>query len=244
VTEKASSGEARARLVALVESLGLEASPPSPCPYLPGRDSRLVALRPDRLTPGLYGLFLDLNFRRLGRIIYRPACEGCRECRQLRVDVAAFRPSRAQRRAWKRNADVVAEAGPPEATAEKHEVYRRYLDARHDGQMSGSWEEFRDFLHEAPAFTREVVFRAAGRLLGAGVYDASAGALSAVYFYFDPDLSERSPGTLNVLWLVEECRRLRLPWLYLGYHVAQSPSMAYKAGFRPSEILGEDGRWR
>jgi arginyl-tRNA--protein-N-Asp/Glu arginylyltransferase len=243
VTGKASSDEARARLVALVESLGLEASPPSPCPYLPGRDSRLVALRPQRLTPGLYRLFLDLNFRRLGQIVYRPACDGCRECRQVRVDVAGFRPSRAQRRAWKRNADVVAEAGPPEATAEKHEVYRRYLSARHDGQMNGSWKEFRDF-HETPSFTREVVFRAGGRLLGAGVYDVSPGALSAVYFYFDPELASRSPGTLNVLWLVEECRRLDAPWLYLGYHVAESPSMAYKAGFRPREILGDDGRWR
>jgi arginyl-tRNA--protein-N-Asp/Glu arginylyltransferase len=244
VTQKASSDEARARLVALVETLGLEASPPSPCPYLPGRDSRLVALRPDRLTSGLYRLFLDLNFRRLGRIVYRPACEGCHECRQLRVDALGFRPTRAQRRARKRNADVVAEAGVPEATAEKHEVYRRYLEARHDGQMSGSWEEFRDFLHETPSFTREVVFRVAGRLLGAGIYDTAPGTLSAVYFYFDPDLSFRSPGTLNVLWLVGECQRLGLPWLYLGYHVAGSPSMAYKAGFRPRQILGDDGRWR
>ena len=235
---------ARARLAALLESLGLERSPPAPCPYLPGRDSRLVALRPERLSPGLYRLFLDLNFRRLGSVVYRPACEGCRECRQLRVNVARFRPSRAQRRCGKRNAEVVVELGRPEATAEKHEVYRRYLETRHDGQMSGSWEEFRDFLHEAPPFTREVVFRVGGRLLGAGIYDAGPDAVSAVYFYFDPDLSARSPGTLNVLWLVEECRRRGVPWLYLGYHVTGSPSMAYKARFRPHQTLGDDGQWR
>ena len=35
---------ARARLARLVGALGLEASPPSRCPYLPGRESRLVAL--------------------------------------------------------------------------------------------------------------------------------------------------------------------------------------------------------
>jgi arginine-tRNA-protein transferase len=227
-----------------VESLGLEASPPSPCPYLPGRDSRLVALRPERLTPGLYRLFLDLNFRRLGPVVYRPACEGCRECRQLRVDVLRFRPTRAQRRCLRTNAGVVARSSRPEPTAEKHDVYRRYLEARHDGQMSGSWEEFAEFLHEAPAFTREVVFRLGERLLGAGIYDAGAGALSAVYFYFDPDLADRSPGTLNVLWLVEECRRLGLPWLYLGYHVAGSRSMAYKARFSPHQLLFDDGQWR
>jgi leucyl-tRNA---protein transferase len=235
---------ARARLAALVDSLGLEPSSPSPCPYLPGRDSRLVAIRPERLTPGLYHIFLDLNFRRLGPVVYRPACDGCRECRQLRVDAVRFRPSRAQRRCGKRNADVVAEAGRPEPTAEKHEVYRRYLEARHDGQMSGSWEEFRDFLHDAPPFTREVVFRVGGRFLGAGIYDVGPQSVSAVYFYFDPDLAGRSPGTLNVLWLIGECRRLGALWLYLGYHVAGSPAMAYKSSFRPHAILGDDGQWR
>jgi leucyl-tRNA---protein transferase len=235
---------ARARLAGLLESLGLEPSPPAPCPYRPGLESRLVALRPERLTPGLYRLFLDLNFRRLGSVVYRPACGSCRECHQLRVDARGFGPTRAQRRCVKRNADVVAASGRPRATAEKHEVYRRYLEARHDGQMSGSWEEFAEFLHEAPPFAREVVFRAGERLLGAGIYDVGPEAVSAVYFYFDPDLEDRSPGTLNVLWLVDECRRLGVPWLYLGYHVAGSPSMAYKAGFSPHEILGDDGQWR
>jgi arginine-tRNA-protein transferase len=244
VTGPGADGDARARLAALVDSLGLEPSPPSPCPYLPGRDSRLVALRPERLTPGLYRLFLDLNFRRLGPIVYRPACEGCRECRQIRVDVLRFRPTRAQRRCLRRNAEVVARSGRPEPTAEKHEVYRRYLEARHDGQMSGTWEEFEDFLHTAPAFAREVVFRVGGRLLGAGVYDAGPGAVSAVYFYFDPDLADRSPGTLNVLWLIDECRRLDVPWLYLGYHVAGSPNMAYKARFCPHQVLFDDRHWR
>jgi arginyl-tRNA--protein-N-Asp/Glu arginylyltransferase len=236
--------DARARLAALVETLGLEPSEPSPCPYLPGRDSRLVMLRPHRFGSDLYELFLDINFRRLGHGVYRPECDGCRACRQLRVSVPGFRPSRSQKRCLRRNADVLAEAGPPQASDEKHAVYRRYLEARHDGQMTGSWDEFRDFLHEAPGFTREVVFRVDGRLLGVGIFDVMTEALSAVYFYFDPHFEDRSPGTFNVLWLVEECRRLRVPWLYLGYHVAGSPNMAYKASFRPHQLLGEDGRWR
>jgi arginine-tRNA-protein transferase len=234
----------RARLAALIDSLGLVPSPPSPCSYLPGRDSRVVVVRPERLLPPLYQLFLDLNFRRLGGVVYRPQCDGCRACRQLRLPVEAFRPSRAQRRCLARNADVAVSVGRPEPTDEKHEVYRRYLASRHDGQMSGSREEFLDFLHDGAEFTEEVVFRVAGRLLGAGIFDATPEALSAVYFYFDPELASRSPGVLNVLWLVEECRRRGLPWLYLGYHVAGSRTMEYKATFRPNEVLGEDGRWR
>ena len=189
MTEGAAGTLARARLARLVGALGLEASPPSPCPYLPGRESRLVALRPNRLTPRLYGLFLDLNFRRLQDLVYRPQCDACRECRELRVDVERFRPTRAQRRCWTRNADVTAETGRPAPSAEKHALYRRYLEARHDGSMTGSAEEFEEFLHQAPEMTREVVFRAAGRLVGAGIFDAARDALSAVYFYFDPALA-------------------------------------------------------
>jgi len=244
VTSGGAREAARARLATLIGSLGLEPSPPSPCPYLEGRDARLVALRPNRLTPRLYGLFLDLNFRRLQGLVYRPQCDGCRECRQLRVDVARFQPTRAQRRCLKRNADVVAEVASPVPTQEKHALYRRYLEERHDGSMDGSWDEFVEFLHAAPPLTQEVVFRAGERLVGVGIYDVGSEALSAVYCYFDPELAWRSPGTLHVLWLIEESRRRSFPWLYLGYYVAGSPRMAYKARFHPHQLLGDDGRFR
>ncbi len=234
----------RARLRALVAALGLQPSPPAPCPYLPGRESRLVVVRPERLTAPLYHAFMDLNFRRLGDLVYRPECDGCRECRQLRVAVTEHRPTRSQRRCLRRNADVEIETHPPQATAEKHAVYRSYLEARHDGQMSGSWQEFQDFLHAPALFTQEVVFRVSGRLMGAGIFDVTPLALSAVYFYFDPAFARRSPGIFNVLWLLGECRRRGAAWLYLGYYVADCAVMAYKDGFHPHETLGGDGRWR
>ncbi len=235
----------RARVAALIRALSPDRSSPSPCPYLAGRDSRILALRPERLSPALYQAFLDLNFRRLGDVVYRPACDGCAECRELRLDVARFAPSRAQRRCWRRNADLAASVGTPDPTEEKLDVYRRYLEARHDRQMSGSREEFLSFVHDAASFTREVVFRDAdGRLVGAGIFDETDVALSAVYFYFDPDLAGRSPGVYNVLWLVEECARRGRPWLYLGYFVRGSATMEYKAGYCPHQLLaGAEGEW-
>jgi arginyl-tRNA--protein-N-Asp/Glu arginylyltransferase len=110
--------------------------------------------------------------------------------------------------------------------------------------MTGSWDEFSDFLHDGPPFAQEVVFRVKGRLVGAGIVDVEPEAMSAVYFYFDPDLADRSPGTYNVLWLLQECRQRGIPWLYLGYHVAGGRGMAYKTAFRPHQILGADGVWR
>jgi arginine-tRNA-protein transferase len=213
------------------------------CPYLSGRQARHLTLLPEPLEPGVYHALMDLNFRRLGPVFYRPQCQGCDECRMIRVPVADFRPSRAQRRCHRRNADVSAQVGRPRASQEKHALYRRYLAGRHDGQMDGSPLEFRGFLYASEVETVEVVYRADGRLLGVALVDVEPLALSAVYCFFDPAQARRSPGVFNVLWLIEECRRRGVPYLYLGYYVRDSPKMSYKAAYRPCEILGGDGRW-
>src|SRR5262249_53906297 len=126
---------------------------------------------------------------------------------------------------------------------EKHALYRSYLDARHDGQMDGSAVEFRGFLYSSEIQTLEIEYRVGGRLLGVALADLEPLALSAVYCYFDPAARRRSPGVFNVLWLLDECRRRGLPYLYLGYYVPGSPKMSYKAAYRPYELLQADGRW-
>lgn len=231
------------RLARALESQPVSAGEPFPCPYLAGRTARQLTLVPRPLQPGIYHSLMDLNFRRLGPVFYRPQCDGCHECRMIRVPVAAFRPSRSQRRCWSRNRDVVAGAGPPAPSAEKHALYRDYLRARHDGQMDGSDLEFRGFLYSSEVRTLEVEYRVGGRLLGVAIADLEPLALSAVYCYFDPADARRSPGVFNVLWLIEECRRRALPYLYLGYYVSGSMTMSYKASYRPCEILQPDGGW-
>lgn len=236
--------QSRERLARLLDSLAVAPSPPTPCPYLPDRDSRLVLMRPRAFTPGFYHLLMDLNFRRLGGSVYRPQCSGCAECHQLRVSVPRFRPSRAQRRCLARNRDVRGALGEPEPTEEKHAIYQRYLASRHQGEMTGSWHEFHEFLYAGPPLSHEVVYRAGEHLVGAGIVDIEPEAMSAVYFYFDPALAHRSPGTFNVLWLLAECERRGIPWLYLGYYVEDSRTMSYKSAYQPHQTLGSDGQWR
>jgi arginine-tRNA-protein transferase len=52
-----------------------------------------------------------------------------------------------------------------------------------------------------------------------------------------------SLGTFNILWQIEQCVQRDLPYLYLGYWIAQSRKMAYKAMFQPMQGLAE-GRWQ
>jgi leucyl-tRNA---protein transferase len=217
--------------------------PSFPCSYLPDRLARHQTLLATDLPAGLYHDLMDLNFRRLGDVVYRPLCEGCAACRQLRVPVATFEPSRAQRRCLARNADVVASIGEPVLTDEKADLYHRYLAGRHDRQMDGSADELERFLYGGGARTIETCYRLAGRLVAVGIADVEPRALSAVYCYFDPDLPRRGLGVLNVLALIEEARRRDVPWVYLGYFVAGSRTMAYKAGYRPCEALTAEGAW-
>src|SRR5690606_39775336 len=59
--------------------------------------------------------------------------------------------------------------------------------------------------------------------------------------FFDPDLADRSPGTFIILWHVRQAVLRNLPYVYLGYWIAESRKMAYKAKFRPIEILTPRG---
>jgi arginine-tRNA-protein transferase len=228
----------------VLEEADLEPDGEHPCTYLPGRTARQVLVRPPSFAPGLYHSFMDLNYRRLGFLVYRAACRGCAECRMLRVLVDDFCPTRAQRRCRARNADLVVAVSRPQATDEKRDLYRRYLESRHDGTMSGSSDELAEFLYDAPPFTFEITYRAGARLVAVGIADVEPLAMSAVYCYFDPAEARRSPGVFNVLSLLDECGERGLPYLYLGYYVAGSRKMAYKADFRPHEIRRADGGWQ
>jgi len=218
-------------------------SPEQPCPYLPGRQARSEVYFIERLTGPSYEKLLARGFRRSGRIVYRPQCRACHECRQIRVLVNGFHAGRSARRVTRRNADVAVEVGRIAVTDEKYTLYRRYLEAQHDGSMSRTYEAFRDFLYDSPLPTLEVRYRLGDRLIGVSILDRCPKGLSSVYMFYDPELGRRSLGTFSILWEIEYCRGQNLPYYYLGYYVAGSRTMAYKARFRPAEILVDDNRW-
>ncbi|CUU42625.1 arginyl-tRNA-protein transferase [Blastochloris viridis] len=206
---------------------------------------RAAALN-DMLTHG--------GFRRSQSIAYRPACELCRACVSVRVVVDDFVPTASQKRAMRRNADVVGDVRGAVPTAEQYSLFRSYLDARHPngGMADMSVLDYAMMIEDSHVRTRLIEYRrrgpdtaingrGTGQLLGVCLTDVLSDGLSMVYSFYDPGESQRSLGGFIILDHIAKARRLSLPYVYLGYWVDGSRKMDYKRHFNPQQRLGPEG---
>jgi arginyl-tRNA--protein-N-Asp/Glu arginylyltransferase len=187
---------------------------------------------------------LERGWRRFGPMYFRPACAACNQCVSLRVLVDRFAPSKSQRRAARACSRLRRVVGTPRVDDARLDLYARWHASREEMRGWDSNPQTREryalefgFRHPC---AREACFYdddAGGRLIGVGLFDETPRALSAAFFFHDPDYARLSLGTANVLAMIADARATRRPHVYLGFCVSGCASLKYKAAFRPHEVL-------
>lgn len=209
------------------------------CSYLPGRTAHLPHRFPlKRLAPEQFDQRLAEGDRRSGRFLYRPQCPTCQACQPVRLDVHTFRPDATQRRMQRRGDRLlVVRLGPPVVDAQRVNLFNRHRELRGlaGGEPPVTAEAYDDFLVSTCCETIELSYWHEERLVGVAITDAGREALSAVYCFYEPTFRLLSLGTYSILRQVELARQTGRRYLYLGFFIAESPHMSYKARFRPQQ---------
>ena len=215
------------------------------CPYLEHELSASILIDPEEtIKPTLFSLLSKSGFRRSGNMLYSPKCPSCNACVSVRVSSEEYKPSRSQKRVWKKNIDLRVTVEEVKFNQQQFELYLKYQQHRHpeSTMCDDDPEKYISFIESEYSNSKFVCFHIENQLIGVSVIDQFDGGLSAVYTFFDPEQSHRSLGTYAIIYLLKLARLREIPYVYLGYWVNQSNKMDYKRKFKPLEGY-KDRQW-
>jgi leucyl-tRNA---protein transferase len=223
---------------------------PYPCGYIAKNLAQSLIASPHHVVDAdVYSELIKQGFRRSGKFAYRPHCEQCHQCVPVRIVLNEFLPTRSQKRAYKRHSDLTATVLPLDFYEAHFKLYLQYQSSRHPAESEQSKnarneekEQYQQFLCQSNVESLMIEFKdAQNQIKIISVVDIIEDGVSAVYTFYDTE-QKASYGTYAIMWLTDWTKKLKLPYLYLGYWIAESQKMAYKESFRTQEKL-INGKW-
>ena len=217
-----------------------------PCPYLEGQTARMPLRMPlTKITPSQADVRLAEGHRRTGEFIYQTKCPSCNACQPIRIDVEDYKFSKNEKRVLNRGDRKFEQViGDMQSDHERVALFNRHRRqrglAKRDTDID--LEEYVWGFVRSCLDSFEIAYSYEGKIICIGICDIGRTSMSAVYTFYDPDLTGDSVGTYSILKQIELCRQRKLKHLYLGFYVEESRHMLYKARFRPNERL-VDGKW-
>lgn len=212
------------------------------CAYIPDNTVRMNYKYVQNATKEFNTAVIHRGWRRFGRYYFHPICEGCNECKSLRIHVNQFTMTKSQKKAKSRNKDTQIIVQKPTISQMHIELYNKYhnFKSQKDGwkQKSISSRDYMEnFVEGAGEFGKEVLYIKDQKLIGVDLIDVMEDGISSIYFFYDPDYARLSLGTYSLIYQIELAKILDLEWIYLGYWVDGCQAFAYKPNFKPQQIL-------
>ena len=196
----------------------------------------------DTMPDYIMDVYLASGYRRNGNVIYNMRCPECQACVPIRIDPQEFKPNRNQKRVWEKNRDMAVEIAHLACSQENLALLEKFLAARYPGRDSQPLDYYTGFFLNHITNSVEFRYRIGAKLIGVAIVDVSTTWFNVVFFYFDPAEEKRSPGTFNILYLIDFCMQQKINLIYLGYWIKNVKAMNYKAQFKPHYIFC-DNSW-
>jgi arginine-tRNA-protein transferase len=181
---------------------------------------------------------IERGYRRFGKMYFRPICEGCDECKSIKIDVANYNFSKSARRIMRKGKDLQVYIQKPTLSHQHLDIFDKYHLYMHkkkgwDYNKTSADHYYSSFVTGHEDFGYEILYFHEEQLIAVDLIDILEDGVSSIYFYYDPDFASYSLGKLSLYNQIKYAKNSNKRWIYLGYYVKDCPSLAYKAEYKP-----------
>ena len=96
------------------------------CAYFDDKLSDMHYRYIDKCSVEQQQVMLERGWRRFGNYFFHPICQGCNECKSLRIDANNYQYTKSQKKAIKRNKDTKIIIQKPSISKDHLDLYDKY----------------------------------------------------------------------------------------------------------------------